>query len=193
MGGREVATSDDRLWLDEVVPRLYDELRVLARSHLRRERSDHTLSTTAIVHEAWLRLAAQHSPGDQNTGRFFAIASATMRRVLVDYARRHNSDKRGGHTVTVPLGEVEGGDGAFLTSVESEELLALDDALDRLEKVNARAAQVVTHRFFGGRTEEETAQILGVSCKTVHRDWLAARAWLRKEVASDLGLLEDTA
>ena len=177
--------SDSRRPVDELVPQLYDELRRLARAHLRRERPGHTLGTTALVHEAYVRLAGQAGlPTDDRT-RFFAIASNTMRRVLVDYARERRRLKRGGGDVAaVPLDEVE----PFLSEEEVEELIALDDALDRLAALNPRAASVVQHRFFGGFTLDETASLLDVSLKTVQRDWLAASAWLRKEVAVDLGL-----
>ena len=172
---------------DEWVARLYDELRVLARAHLRRERPEHTLGTTGLVHEAWLRLAAQQGLGSDDTTRFFAIASNTMRRVLVDHARRRRRIKRGGAEATVAYDEVE----SFLSDDEADELIALDDALQRLAAVNPRASEVVTHRFFGGFSLEETAELLGVSTKTIQRDWLVASAWLRKEVARDLGMLAD--
>jgi RNA polymerase sigma-70 factor (ECF subfamily) len=181
-GLQETALTDES-WLNAMVPRLYDELRALAHAHLRRERGDLTFVTTAIVHEAWLRLAGQHSLGEQDTGRFFRIASATMRRVLVDHARRRRRLKRNGGAADVALDEVE----AFLSETEAEELVALDDALERLGRANPRAAEVVAHRYFGGLSIDETATLLGVSTKTVNRDWLAARAWLRKEVAADLG------
>ena len=174
-------------WLDEMVPRLYDELRILARAMLRRERTDLSLGNTAVVHEAWLRLAAQHSLGEQDTGRFFAIASVTMRRVLVDHARRRRRLKRGGNESDVPLDEVE----PFLTETEADELVALDDALERLVLVNPRAAEVVTQRYFGGLSVDEIATLQGVSTRTVNRQWIAARAWLRKEVAADLGLRDE--
>ena len=170
--------------MDDLVPQLYDELRRLAHAHLRRERPGHTLGTTGLVHEVYVRLAGQAGlPADDRT-RFFAIASATMRRVLVDYARERGRIKRGGGAVAVPLDEVE----PFLSQEEAEELIALDDALDRLATLNPRAASVVQHRFFAGFSLEETASLLGVSLKTVQRDWLVASAWLRKEVALDLGL-----
>jgi RNA polymerase sigma factor (TIGR02999 family) len=172
--------------VDELVPQLYDELRRLARAHLRRERPGHTLETTALVHEAYVRLAGQTELSPDDRTRFFAIASNTMRRVLVDYARERRRLKRGGGAAAVPLEEVE----PFLSEDEAEELLALDDALGRLAELNPRAATVVQHRFFGGFTLEETAALLEVSLKTVQRDWLAASAWLRKEVALDLGLTE---
>ena len=178
------ATMSDPRPVDELVPQLYDELRRLARAHLRREQPGHTLGTTGLVHEVYIRLAGQAGlPADDRT-RFFAIASNTMRRVLVDYARERGRIKRGGGAAAVSLDEVE----PFLSEVEAEELLSLDEALDRLATLNPRAASVVQHRFFGGFTLDETASLLGVSLKTVQRDWLVASAWLRKEVALDLGL-----
>lgn len=170
--------------VDELVPQLYDELRRLAHAQLRREGPGHTLGTTALVHEAYVRLAGQAGLSADDRTRFFAIASNTMRRVLVDYARERRRMKRGGGAAAVSLDEVE----PFLSDDEAEELLALDDALDRLAAFNPRAASVVQHRFFGGFTLEETASLLDVSLKTVQRDWVAASAWLRKEVALDLGL-----
>jgi len=172
--------------VDELVPQLYEELRRLARAHLRRERPGHTLGTTALVHEAYVRLAGQAGLSADDRTRFFAIASNTMRRVLVDYARERRRIKRGGGAAAVPLDDVE----PFLSEDEADELLALDDALDRLATLDPRAASVVQHRFFGGFTLDETASLLDVSLKTVQRDWLAASAWLRKEVALDLGLPE---
>ncbi|MFN8573122.1 MAG: ECF-type sigma factor [Gemmatimonadaceae bacterium] len=172
-------------WAESLAPRLYEELKVLASSHLRRERPGHTLGTTALVHEAWLRIAAHESLAPDDSTRFFAIAATTMRRVLVDHARRRSSDKRGGGEVPARIEDVDD----FLSIEESEELLALDDALERLAKANPRAANVVIARFFGGLSEAETAKSLNLSPKTVQRDWLVARAWLRKEVALDLGRL----
>ena len=186
-GDRTLMASTDGRGADEMIPRLYEELRALARVHLRRERPEHTLGTTGLVHEAWLRLASQHGLGAGDTGRFFTIASVTMRRVLVDHARTRRRAKRGGGVDAVPLEDVE----AFLSDEEADEVVALDEALERLAQVNPRASEVVLHRFFGGFSLEETAELLGVSTKTVQRDWLAASAWLRKEVARDLGLLGD--
>ena len=174
--------------LDDLIPQLYEELRVLAHAQLRRERPDHTLGTTGLVHEAWLRLASQNGLKPEDTGRFFAIASNTMRRVLVDHARRRHRQKRDAGAPLVPLEDSD----AFLSQAESEELLVLEDALDRLAVANPRASEVVVHRFFGGFSLDEIAGLLGVSGKTVQRDWLAARAWLRKEVEGDLGLLTGT-
>lgn len=168
--------------LGRLLPLVYDELRVLAKAQLRRERSAHTLSATALVHEAYLRLSArdQLTPGDRR--HFFAIAAQAMRRVLIDYARTRNRKKRGGGQVAEALEEND----AFLTDEAADELLAMDDALSRLAHANERAARVVEQRFFAGLTLEETADVLDVSLKTVQRDWILARAWLRKEIAADL-------
>ena len=172
---------------DEWVVKLYDDLRTLAHAHLRRERTGHTLSTTGLVNEAYLRLAQQHSLDGLGRAEFFSAASATMRRVLVDCARTRLRAKRGGGAESVPLEDVE----AFLSVEEAEEFVALDEALERLRTVNPRGAEVVQCRFFAGLTLEDTAAALGVSAKTVQRDWLIARAWLTKEVASDFGGISD--
>jgi RNA polymerase sigma factor (TIGR02999 family) len=169
---------------DQWVVQLYDDLRILARSHLRRERTGHTLSTTGLVNEAWLRLSQQHSLGQLGRADFFTAASATMRRVLVDSARTRMRAKRGGGSDAVSLDDVA----SVLSIEEAEELVALDAALERLQGMNPRGAQVVQCRFFAGLTLEETAEALGISAKTVQREWVTARAWLRKEVAGDLGL-----
>lgn len=172
---------------DDLVVKLYDELRTLARAHLRRERTGHTLSTTALANEAYLRLVQQHSLGGVNRSEFFTAASAAMRRILVDSARARLRIKRGAGADVVALDEVE----QFLSVDEAEEMVSLDDALERLKVANPRGAAVVESRFFTGLSLEETAEALGVSSKTVQRDWLAARAWLRKEVAADLGHLPE--
>lgn len=172
---------------DQWVASLYDELRTLAHAHLRRERTGHTLSTTGLVNETWLRLSQQQTLQGLDRREFFNAASATMRRILVDFARTRTRLKRGGGTELVPLDDVE----QFLTVDEAEELVALDDALERLRAVNPRGADVVTCRFFAGLSLDDTAEALGISTKTVQRDWLTARAWLRKEVAGDLGLGEE--
>ena len=170
--------------VDDLIPRLYEELRSLAHQHLRKERTGHTLSTTALVHEAWLRIASQENLAGTDSSRVLAAASNTMRRVLVDHARKRQRVKRGSGEVAAHFDEVE----MLLTAEEADELVVLDDALERLARANPRASDVVTRRFFGGLSLEETADSLGVSAKTVQRDWLAARAWLRKEVARDLGM-----
>ena len=169
--------------LDRVVRLLYDELRAVARNRLRNERDGHTLGATALVNEVYLRLSKLNRINAGDRIQFFAVAATTMRRVLVDYARARQREKRGGGEPTVPLEEVE----AFLSYEESEEVLALDAALTRLAEMNERAAKVVEQRFYAGLSVEETSELLGVSTKTIQRDWIAARAWLRNEVSQDLG------
>jgi RNA polymerase sigma factor (TIGR02999 family) len=168
--------------LERLVPLLYDDLRRLARQRLRGEREGHTLDTTALVHEAYVRLVHQRQIVASDRSEFFAAASHTMRRVLVDYARTRNRGKRGGGLAPVPLEEVA----ELLSDREADEALALDEALGRLEAAQPRAARVVELRFFGGLTTEETAELLGVSTKTVQRDGDAAMSWLRKEVRGSL-------
>jgi RNA polymerase sigma factor (TIGR02999 family) len=172
-------------WTELLAPELYTALKVLAHSHLRREDEGHTLGTTALVHEAWLRLSATHDIPAADSVRFFAMASTTMRRVLVDHARKVRADKRGAGAAAISLDDAA----EILSTEEAEELISLDDALSRLATVDERASRVVELRFFGGLTEAETARALDISPKTVQRDWLIARAWLRKEVARDLGIL----
>lgn len=164
--------------LDRLLPLVYDELRRLAGAQLRHEGTGHTLSATALVHEAYVRLADRDRLDATNRGQFLAIASQSMRRVLIDHARGRRRHKRGGGQVPVPLDQVEG----LVGDEAADELLALDEALDRLAAASPRAAQVVERRFFGGLSLEETAASLGTSVKTVQRDWAAARAWLRKEI-----------
>ncbi len=173
--------------LDHVMRLLYDEIRVLARHRLRNERPSHTLAATALVNEVYLKLSSQHRIGAADRSQFMAVAASTMRRVLVDYARMRTRAKRGGGAEHVPVEDVE----PFLTVEESDEVLALDAAIDRLAAMDARAATVVEQRFYAGLSVEETAQLLGVSAKTVQREWVAARAWLRKEVARELGVEPD--
>lgn len=181
------SNSDNPRPADEWVVQLYDELRTLAHAQLRRERTGHTLSTTGLVNEAYLRLAQQHSLDGLDRAEFFSAASATMRRVLVDFARTRLRAKRGSGAEFVPLEDVE----AFLSVEEAEEFVALDDALDRLRVVNPRGADVVQYRFFGGFSLDDTASALGVSAKTIQRDWLIARAWLTKEVTGDMRALRE--
>lgn len=168
--------------LDRLLPLVYDELRALARSHLRHERGHHTLGATALVHEAYIRLAAREQLAPEDRSHFFAIAAQAMRRVLIDHARARNRKKRGSGQDAEPLEP----DLLLMTDQAAEELVLLDEALNRLAHANQRAARVVEQRFFAGLTLEETAQTLGVSLKTVQRDWTLARAWLRKEIGDDL-------
>jgi RNA polymerase sigma factor (TIGR02999 family) len=164
--------------LDRILPVVYDELRALARSQLRREDIGHTLDATALVHEAYVRLADRKELRPRDRHHFFAIAAQCMRRVLVDHARARKRTKRGGGVVALSLDNA----GALWEEEGAENLLALDRALERLEAASPRAAQVVERRFFAGLTLQETAVSLGVSLKTVQRDWLIARAWLQKEM-----------
>ena len=169
--------------LEDLFPLVYAELRALAQSQLNFERTDHTLSATGLVHEAYVRLAKQNRIRAEDRLQFLGIAGATMRRILVDWARAKKRAKRGGGTPNVPLHELDG----LVGEEDADEILALHDALERLVEVNERGAKVVEHRFFAGLSVEETASLLGVSGKTVQRDWILARAWLRKEVTLDLG------
>ena len=173
--------SGDPTALDDLLPRVYDELRALADAYMRRERAGHTLQPTALVHEAFLRLL-QLPPGSvQNRIHFFALAAQAMRRILADHARRHRAAKRGGSAVRVPLELVEGGAPA---TPAGDDVAAddLDAALEDLAKLDERQARVVELRFFGGLSIEETAEVLAVSTATVKRDWLVARAWLHREL-----------
>lgn len=162
---------------EKLVPLVYDQLRKLARGYMRRERADHTLQTTALVHETYLKLVRQQSPNWQCRDQFFGIAARLMRRILIDHARRHLREKRGGTQVVLPL------NGALAFSPEhSEDLLNLDEALDRLSKIDPRQSRIVELRFFGGLNVEETSKLLGISPITVKRDWAVAKVWLYGEL-----------
>jgi RNA polymerase sigma factor (TIGR02999 family) len=164
--------------LDRLVPIVYDELRVIARALLRGENPGHTLGATALVHEAYMRLARRNEIDPRDRSHFFAIAAQSMRRTLIDHARIRGAQKRGSGQVALSLEHA----GALLNDDGSGELLIIDDALERLAHSNPRAAQVVERRFFAGLTLDETAESLGLSKKTVQRDWTLARAWLQKEI-----------
>jgi RNA polymerase sigma factor (TIGR02999 family) len=168
--------GDDRA-LKRLLPTVYDELRRMARQHLRRERSDHTLDGTALVHEAYLRLVGSPSPDWQDRAHFFGIAARCMRQVLVDHARARGAAKRGGAWERTSLTNKGLGVALPLT-----ELIALDEALERLGELDPRLLKVVEYRFFGGLEEREIAELLGVTRRTVQRDWVAARTWLYKEL-----------
>ena len=168
--------------LGRLLPRVYDELRRIARSRLRHERADHTLSTSEVVHEAFLELVPPGRVAWQSRAHFYAVASRAMRNVLVDYAMRRGTAKRGAGARALPL------DDPLAEQVAAAErplddLLALNDALARLEAVDPRKARVVECRFFGGLSLDETAEALGSSAATVSRDWAFARAWLHRELA----------
>jgi len=166
----------------DAFPVVYDELRRVAHRHLEREREGHTLSTTALVHEAYLRLRDQGKGAFNDRVHFFAIAARAMRRILVDHARRHHAAKRGEGARRVSLESVEG----LALEERAGLLVALDGALVQLASLDARQAQVVELRFFGGLTEEETARALGIGLRTAKRDWAKARSWLYQTLYPDV-------
>lgn len=156
-------------------PLVYDELRRIAHKQLRRERVGHTLDTTALVHEAYLRLVDQTHAEWTDRSHFFAVAANAMRRILVDYARRYLADKRGAAPRRVSLT-----DDMLVAEERADTLLAVDEALVELGRIDPRLSRVVECRFFGGLTEEETAEVLGVTARTVRRDWTKAKGWLHR-------------
>jgi RNA polymerase sigma factor (TIGR02999 family) len=166
--------------LDALVEHLYVELRKLAHAYMRRERSDHSLQTTALINELYMRLARQRHPPTRSRAQFFGVAAHLMRRILVDYARARKFKKRNAGTARVSLE-----DAVVFSPERTAELLSLDEALSRLAAKDTRKAQVVELRYFGGLTVEEAALVLRVSPVTVHRDWQLARAWLRRELSDE--------
>jgi RNA polymerase sigma-70 factor, ECF subfamily len=166
--------------LDKLMPLLYEELRRLAHSYMRRERSDHLLQTTALVHEAYLRMVDQKRACWQNRAQFFGVAAQLVRRILVDDARKSQSVKRGGNALKMPLDEA-----AQLGPQRSDEVVLLDHAMQALAEVDARKSQIVELRYFGGLTVEETAEFLKISEATVMRDWSLAKAWLYRELHNE--------
>jgi RNA polymerase sigma factor (TIGR02999 family) len=173
-------SGGDATALDKLIPLVYDELHRLAHQHMRRERVGHMLQTSALINEAYLRLADQSEVTFKNRAHFFGIAARLMRQILVDEARKRNSAKRGGSAIQVSL--------AKATSVVQEQaanVVALDKALKGLERIDARQSEIVELRFFGGLSIDETAEVLKVSPGTVMRDWTFARAWLRNEMNAD--------
>lgn len=167
---------------DVLVPLVYDELRRIASRQLRRESVGHTLNTTGLVHEAYLRLVDQTRVQWINRAQFFAVAARIMRRILLDHARRVSASKRGGGWQRLELEHAE-----VPIEERAAELVALDEALERLSALNPRLTQVVECRFFGGMTEEETAAALGVTDRTVRRDWVKAKGWLHRELEAPSG------
>jgi RNA polymerase sigma-70 factor (ECF subfamily) len=165
--------------MDDLFPLVYDDLRRIAAHAMRGERDDHTLCTTALVHEAWLELAKLTRIQWQNRSHFLAIAAQAMRRVLVDYAVARRRQKRGGGQRMQPLDV----DAMAMVAARSEDLMALDEAVQRLTALNERHARIVECRFFGGMSVEETAEALCISPATVKRDWAVARAWLNRELS----------
>jgi RNA polymerase sigma-70 factor, ECF subfamily len=168
--------------LDDLVPIVYGELRAIAARYLRSERDGHTLQPTALVHEAYVRLIDQRDVEWQCRAQFFGVAAQLMRRLLVDHARGRTRRKRGGGVLVVPL---EDHDVAAPAPDDGLDLVALDDALGRLEALSPQQARVVELRYFGGMSIEETAEVLGVSTMTVKRAWAMARAWLRRELSGE--------
>jgi RNA polymerase sigma-70 factor, ECF subfamily len=193
MGGRMVETGPEpevsallRAWsdgdqgaLDKLTPIVYDELHRLARHYMRREHSGHSLQTTALVNEAYLRLVDYKRMRWENRAHFFAVSAQLMRRILVDHARRHNQ-KRGAGVQHVPLEDT-----AVIGPGNGENLVALDEAMQALALLDPRKARVVELRFFGGLSVEEAAEVLKVSAVTVMRDWSTARAWLHREMSGE--------
>ena len=163
-----------------LMPVVYDELRRLARSLLARERGGHTLQPTALVGEAYLRLVDQRRVNWQNRSHFYGIAARMMRRVLIDHARAHATVKRGGAAIRLSLDDVQ-----VPVEERAASFVALDEALDRLAELDARKCRVVEMRFFAGMTDEEIAEVLGVTTRTVLRDWKKARLWLYRELSQN--------
>ena len=174
-------TDGNKEVVNEILPLIYSELRKLAGGYLRKERGNHTLQPTALVHEAYMKLIDQKQVKWQNRAHFFGIAAQVMRRILLDYARQHKAGKRGGVGENVELEEnliiVEG--------EKSAELLALDEALENLAKIDEMKAKIVELRYFGGLSVEETAEVLSVSAITVKRHWKMAKAWLYGQLSND--------
>jgi RNA polymerase sigma factor (TIGR02999 family) len=170
--------NGDQSALDRLMPLVYEELRRMANHYMRNERRGHTLQTSALVNEAYLRLVDHENIEWQNRAHFFGVAAQAMRRILVDHARTRNYQKRGGGAQQVSLDEA-----MTLAGDRAAELIALDDALRELAKMDERKSRVVELRYFGGLSMEETAEALGVSIPTVTRDWNTAKAWLMREIS----------
>lgn len=172
----------DSAALDELVPIVYPELRRIARRYMGRENSQHTLQTSALINEAYLRLVDSTAVEWQDRAHFFAVAAQVMRHILIDHARRYRSGKRGGGATRITL------DDAVISIEErADEFVALDAALEGLAKVDPRKSKIVELRFFGGLTVEETAEVMKLSAITVKREWRSAKAWLRREIGGDSG------
>ncbi len=170
-------SNGDRQALEKLTPLVYDELRRLAGRYLRQERVGHTLQSTALVHEAYMKLVGQNNVRWQNRAHFFGIAAQMIRRILVDYARARKADKRGAGAERLSLDEA-----IALPGGQDLDLVALDDALEGLAKIDARQSRLVELRFFAGLTIEETAEVMQMSLATAKRDWVSAKAWLSREV-----------
>jgi len=175
-------SSGDKAALDELIPLVYPELRRLARMYMGRENSGHTLQTSALINEAYLRLVNQQDVEWQDRAHFFAVAAQVMRHILVDHARKYRFSKRGGGAEHVPLDEL-----AVVCDERAAELIALDDALNRLAIMDPRKSQIIELRFFGGLTVEETAEVMKLAPITIMREWRAAKAWLGRETLDTTG------
>ena len=171
--------------MDRLAPLVYEQLRRIAHRQLRAEPVGHTLSTTALVHEAYLKLVDQTRAEWQDRGHFFAVASGAMRRILVDYARRYRAARRGGGDDGAPVRPISLDNTEIPAAERADALVALDEALERLGRLDERQARVVECRFFGGLSEAETAAALGCSQRTVAREWVTARGWLFQELRRD--------
>jgi RNA polymerase sigma-70 factor (ECF subfamily) len=174
--------NGDRKALEAILPLVYNELRRLARASLRQQRSNHTLQTTALVHEAYLRLAGEKSPQVQNRAHFLGIAAQLMRWILVDYERNRRASKRGAGLTRLTLDE------SIASPQRDIDLLALDQALDRLAELDAQQSQIIELRYFGGLSIEDTSEFLGISPATVKRSWASARAWLLRELSHGVAI-----
>ena len=168
----------DRQALDALMPIVYTELRGMAHRYLQRERSDHTLQSTALVHEAYVRLIGQKLPEWQNRAHFFGVAARLMRQILVEYARGHQAAKRGGSACKVTLEE-----GSLLPQQADLDVVVLDDALQDLAKLDEQQSRIVELRFFAGLSIDDTSEVLGISPATVSREWTTARIWLHREIS----------
>ena len=173
---REWTQGDDSA-LAELTPLVYEELRRLAHHYMEGERPDHTLQTTALVNEAYLRLADQTNPNWQSRAHFFAVAARAMRRILVSYARSNRAQKRGGGGTKIELDEA-----AILSPEQSNEIVHVHEALEKLGKLDSRKARVVELKYFGGLNHDEIAEVMKISTVTVRRDWVFAKAWLYDEL-----------
>jgi RNA polymerase sigma-70 factor (ECF subfamily) len=174
----------DKAALDRLTPLVYDGIRRIAHRYVQREREGHTLQTTALINEAYVRLAGSQNVDWQNRAHFFAVTAQVMRRILIDHARRRRYAKHGGEMQRVAFDEAIATAEPVMSKPRAAELLALDEALEELAKLDPRKGRVVELRYFGGLSLEETAEVLEVSPMTVRRDWRAAKAWLYKRVAS---------
>lgn len=171
--------SGDNEALDELMPLIYEQLRKMARRYMNQQNPGHTLQTTALIHEAYLRMFKQKEKHFENRAHFFGVAAQAMRHILVDYARSRQTEKRGGGARPISLDEA-----ALVTDERAAELVAFDDALKELETLSKRQSRVVELRYFGGLSVEETAKVLNISADTVMRDWSMAKTWLHRALST---------